>query len=640
MLFASLTVNAETINPINDTAISKRSAAISSSYEWPEFLHRQMIEFVEKENIPNAVIALVMDGDIRLLQGYGLANMESGIPVDASKHLFRTGSVAKVFTWAAVMQLYEQGLLDLNTDINQYLDFELKSRVRYKSKNPEPITLSHLMTHTAGFEDVLQGLFSFDLQPPIKEYLEKNSPARIYPPGTVMAYCNYGTTLAGYIVEQLSGLAYEEYVKEHIFEPLGMNRSTFLQPLPANLEADIVTAYRYVDGEFLPGNFEYMPAPAGGLSTTSLDMATFMIANLNQRRNKSGSLLKQGILKEMHAPLFQYHPRLAGMAHGLMVSNYYGQRIVQHSGSSSVFDAGFYLLPDLNTGVFIAYSGGSYDGHIKIFSSFMDTFLAVDARELSAPEPIFTPDLKSLSGEYHQSRKAITNSNRVLNLVMGRMHLKLNQEGQIVFRLYDQDYVFEEVTPGVYRSTKINTGYPFGPMDYMMATKSPDGRLMLVTDGPMTYIKARWYETASFAGLIFLPVVLLAAGSLLFFFVRFIIRKIKRNPQQNNRPLRLLNRIIIAHAISLIALLVLFIAGNEPHPVHLLPASFFKPNPAMDFMLTLITFIIIGLGLLYIWFIIARGKQNSGFSKIYYSAYALWSAGLIWLFWYYNLLSL
>jgi uncharacterized membrane-anchored protein len=177
-------------------------------------------------------------------------------------------------------------------------------------------------------------------------------------------------------------------------------------------------------------------------------------------------------------------------------------------------------------------------------------------------------------------------------------------------------------------------------MEYLMATQSPDGRLMLVTDGPMTYIKARWYETTFFAGLVFLPVVLLAAGSLLFFFVRFIYRKLTGKSQQNNRPSRLLNRIIIAHAISLIAMLALFVSGNEPHPVHLLPESFFNPNPALDFMITLITFIITGLGIFAAWVAIARRKRNTRLSKIYYGAYALWSAGLIWLFWFYNLLAL
>jgi CubicO group peptidase (beta-lactamase class C family) len=610
-------------------------------FEWAEYLNRQMTKFVENRKIPNAAIALVSTDKIHLLMGYGYADMANKIPVDAEKHLFRTGSVAKIFTWTAIMQLYEKGLLDLDTDINQYLDFELKTKVAYKSKNPEPITLHHLMTHTAGFEDVLNGLFSFDPQPVLKEYLINNAPARIYPPGMVMAYCNYGTSLAGYIVEQVSGLKFEDYVQKNIFQPLGMNNSSFQQPLPAHLENHFVTPYRFVQGQYLGGFFENMPGPAGGLSTTALDMALFMMAHLNGGENETGRFLTSETLAEMYAPVKKYHPALAGMAHGLMVSEINGYQMVQHSGSSSVFDAGFYLLPGLDIGVFIVYSGGDYAGHIGVFRDFMDEFFPMHDKEAKVITPLSKPDVSKLKGEYHQSRKDITGSNRILNLLMGSLHMKINPEGQIVFNLYEHDYVYEEITPGIYRSVFKNTGYPFGAMEYILATTSPDGRIMLVTDGPMTYIKARWHETAAFAGLIFLPALLLALASIIFFLAKFIYMKWVKRISFVNKTYKNINRIIISHSILLLVLLLLFAFGNNPHPVHLLPESFFRPNPFMEFLLTLLTIIIAVLGLLAGWsaFQTWQKRMPGRRARIYYTVYGVWAVGLVWLFWFYNMLS-
>jgi CubicO group peptidase (beta-lactamase class C family) len=608
---------------------------------WVNFLDQQMVELIRNQNIPNAAIALVADGEIRMMRGYGFADMTTRTPVNAETHLFRTGSVAKIFTWTAIMQLYEQGLVDLETDISHYLDFELKSKKVYKSKDTEPITLRHLMTHSAGFEDVLQGLFSFDPQPVLKEYLVKNVPARIYPPGTVMAYCNYGTALAGYIVEQISGVPFEEYIERNIFQPLGIENSTFQQPVPSKFENQLVTPYRYVNGEFLPGNFEHMPSPAGGLSTSAMDMALFMMAHLNEGENETGRFLNPETLEMMYSPVMQYHPLLAGMSHGLMVSDLNGLRVVQHGGSSSVFDAGFYLVPELNMGVFMVYSGGDYAGHIRVFRNFMNKFFSGQVQESGNISPLSTPKLKSLKGEYHQSRKDITGPNRIVNLLMGSLHLKTNQEGQIAFNLYEHEYVYDELAPGVYRSALINTGYPFGAMEYLLATQSPDGRTMLVTDGPMTYIKARWYETAAFAGIVFVPAILLALGSILFFLGRYLYRTVvKRTPIDKN-PYKINNRIIIVHAISLLVLLLLFASGNNPHPVHLLPESFFKPNPVMGFILSLMTIVVAGIGILAGWTAFKTWKKRmSGLAtRIYYSLYGSWALGLVWLFWFYNLLS-
>ena len=202
--------------------------------------------------------------------------------VEPDTTMFRVGSVSKLFTWTAIMQLVEQGKLDLHTDINQYLDFEIPAELAVGTKDtkPRPITLLDLMTHTPGFEDYPSSIFRLkDVEmPPLDQYVREFRPERVFPAGEVMAYSNYGTALAGYIVELVSGMPYSQYVEEYIFKPLEMDDSSFQQPLPDDLSPNLAQAYRSIDGEFIEGKFEFMPNAAGGMSSTAKDMAKFMQA--------------------------------------------------------------------------------------------------------------------------------------------------------------------------------------------------------------------------------------------------------------------------------------------------------------------------------------------------------------------------
>jgi CubicO group peptidase (beta-lactamase class C family) len=196
---------------------------------------------LEEYHIPNAAVSVVKDGEIVYKKGFGLADIENNIPVDADTTLFRIGSTSKLITWTAVMQLVEAGKLDLNADVNTYLDFAISPQLEssFKKTTAGPITMIHLMTHTPGFEDYPDMLFrlSADELLPLDEYVKDYQPARIFPAGEVAAYSNYGTALAGYIVERVSGLPFAEYVEKNIFTPLDMKNSTFRQQPAANSSA-------------------------------------------------------------------------------------------------------------------------------------------------------------------------------------------------------------------------------------------------------------------------------------------------------------------------------------------------------------------------------------------------------------------
>jgi CubicO group peptidase (beta-lactamase class C family) len=612
---------------------------------WSSYLDLQMQNLMEKQELPHAAISVVADGEIIFRKGYGFLNKETRAGIEPEVTLFRTGSVAKIFTWTAIMQLYEKGLLDLDADINLYLDFDIPARLKGHGGNqtPAPITMRHLMTHSAGFEDVLDGLFSFQPQPALRDYLMERIPERIFPAGEIMAYSNYGTSLAGYIVERISGMSFEDYTEQNIFRPLGMNRSTFRQPVPVNLRSDVVTAYRKIDGEFQPARFEHMPAPAGGLSTTAGDMALYMFALLHQGTNPFGTLMQPQTLDSMFAIQKTYHPLLGGMTLGFKQFNLEGNEVIFHGGSSTVFDSGLYLLPDENTGIFIAYSGGDYTGHIRIFHDFLSEFFGgkeYDFQKKLETAPGATPSIAELRGEYHQSRMMITSTDRILNLMMGVMRVDIDDDGHLLVKHLGHEHRFRELKPGVYENLEPKPVYPFGPFKYLVAETAPDGRLMLTTDGPLTYIKMPFHATSAFAGLLFLPALLLAVFTLLFYALKPIFRKSSRKKEKLTGKAYLARAVLILHAVLLVIMVALLAATGQPHPVYLLPESAFGETNSAANLLTLLPWFItiLFVAMLYFAFVQWKNKWWKTGAKIHYTVYTLFSAGLVWLFYFYNLL--
>ena len=184
--------------------------------ELSAFLDGVIATSMESNHVPGAVVVVVKDGEVFFAKGYGYADLENKTPVDPATTLFRPGSVSKLFTWTAVMQLVEAGKLDLDSDVNIYLDFEIPATYA------KPITLRLIMTHMAGFEDKGDGLFKLDEEEvsSLETYIKTNLPARVFSPGQYGAYSNYATALSGYIVERVSGMPFESYISKNILEPL------------------------------------------------------------------------------------------------------------------------------------------------------------------------------------------------------------------------------------------------------------------------------------------------------------------------------------------------------------------------------------------------------------------------------------
>ena len=359
---------------------------------------------IRRGNIAGATVAVVAGGRILFAKGYGYADVKKREPVLPDQTLFRPGSVSKLFTWTAVMQQVQAGKLDLDRDINDYLDFRIPEKYG-------PITLRNLMTHTPGFEETFSDSFFTSARQlvPYREYLVKHIPAEIFPPGKIVAYSNYGAMLAGYIVQRVSGEPFDEYIERHIFQPLGMDHSTFAQPLPPALAQQISQGYRTAS-DSKPGSFEYIEiAPAGSLSSTATDMAHFMIAQLQGGSYDGASILSPATTELMHTPQSRMAPGMNGFDLGFYQENRNGLRIIGHAGDTNYFHSDLHLLLDQDVGFFISLNSLGTDGAAEqvrtgIFREFLDRYYPYRApAEPTVAQP--RTDAARVAGWYLTSRR-------------------------------------------------------------------------------------------------------------------------------------------------------------------------------------------------------------------------------------------
>jgi len=356
---------------------------------------------IKQADIAGATIAVVKDGKLLFAKGYGYADVEKQKPVSAQDTLFRPGSISKLFTWTAIMQLYEQGKLDLDRDVNDYLDYKIPDAFG------KPITLKNIMTHTPGFEEQVKDLFRTDATKlNLGEYLKTHIPARIYPPGTVPAYSNYATAVAGYIVERVSGCPFDQYVAENILKPLNMTHSTFTQPLPVDLSPLMSNGYRV--GSEKPESFEVVnPYPAGSLSSSATDMAQFMMVHLADGQFGSAQILKPETARLMHSRLFGLDDRTNAMCYGFYEESRNGHRIIGHGGDTIYFHSDLHLVLDQKLGFFVSYnSAGRSDspGRTNLWQAFLDRYYPYT--ETPATSATAKDDAEAVAGTYVLSRKS------------------------------------------------------------------------------------------------------------------------------------------------------------------------------------------------------------------------------------------
>jgi CubicO group peptidase (beta-lactamase class C family) len=605
--------------------------------EMEAFMDDLFARHMDEYHIAGAAVAVVKDGQLFFAKGYGYANLENGIPVDPEQTIFRIGSTTKLVTWTAVMQLVEQGKLDLDADVNTYLDFQIPDTY------PQPITLRHLMTHTAGFEDLFLDFVSLeeieDALPP-GAFLASHIPARVFPPGEVAAYSNYGAALAGYIVARVSGQSYDQYIQEHIFDPLGMAHSSALATLHPDVISLVSVGYMYEDDAFEIFPKFYGPsdlAPMGFMAASATDMARFMIAHLQGGFYGDPAaevrILEEATARQMHSTLYTSDPRLLGTAYGFFDFSDNGQRTIGHSGTAEPMHSLLLLLPDQNLGVFVAYNtlgaGDLTIQHLGFQRAFFDHYYPAPVVEPIQPPTDFAEQASHFVGSYRMTRSAYTTLEKFRG-ALGMTVIQISDPGDGTLAMISPwgEWRFVEVEPLYFRQVDA----PF----YIVFREDDRGRIThLFTDytPQFGFERLNWYETPGFNMALFIGCVLVFLSMIIIALIRAIRNRRQTGVQERNpKGARTASWIILVICI----LNLLFVAGlflwNNPYPSLGIPLQFQ---------------VVLGLGVLsavltvgaLVYMVLAWKDRYWGVAyRVYYTLVTIAAVAFVWFLNFWNLL--
>jgi CubicO group peptidase (beta-lactamase class C family) len=383
----------------SETLLTPESAAA--------FLDQFFASELVKPHYVGAAVVIVRDGQVIAQKGYGYANAAEQEKVDPEQTVFRIASVSKTFTAVAVMQLAEQGKIDLNEDIRAYLP-----GIEFDNPYDTPITVAHLLTHRSGFaardpqKDDLHT--DFDRYVSIEDYVNLHMPQVVREPGTSYMYDNFAYLLLGLIVQNVSGEPYEQYMENHLFKPLGMEHSGF--ELKGHLLERLATGYDAQNQPMEPYVFSPTIMPHGGMLATAEDIGKFMIAFLNGGETENGRILSRQSVEAMSEYRFQIHPLLPETTYGfeaaaqlpLAGSN---DAILTKLGDLPGNSSLLLLIPEQKTGVFLTYNknGALRD---QFYGQFMAAFFPeyTVPQEFAEFQPPAADDLQQFTGLYADLR--------------------------------------------------------------------------------------------------------------------------------------------------------------------------------------------------------------------------------------------
>jgi CubicO group peptidase (beta-lactamase class C family) len=592
---------------------------------------------LETADIAGAVVVVVKDGEVLAQKGYGYSDVAERKPVDPELTLFRPGSVSKLFTWTAVMQLVEQRKLDLDADVNTYLDFEIPPR------EGKPITLRNILTHTPGFEEQIKNLMFADAAKiePLDQTLKRWVPTRVFAPGTTPAYSNYATALAGYIVARTSGVSFDDYIDQHILTPLGMKQATFRQPLPEHLAEHMSKGYPRASEPEKP--FEIVgPAPAGSLSASGAAMARFMIAHLQKGALGDARILSEATAEQMHTTPLTLLPRVQRMLLGFYEQNYNGRRIIGHGGDTQWFHSNLHLYIDDGVGLFVSVNsagkeGASGDIRNALFEQFTDRYLPGPTLDGKVDPKTAAEHARLISGVYDISRRMDSSFFKLLGLA-GPTKVIPNEDGTITVSLATNlagvPIKWREVEPFVWRDVDGET---------LLGAKVENGRVVRFSfDGLSPFIV---FEPASPATSPALWLPLLVAGLLalaltsLAWPVSALVRR------HYGAPYRLTGQDAKAHRwvrIGATAIVAVMIAWGAT--IATLMGDLSKLEPGADWWIWVLQIlsvvVFIGGAAAAVWnaVVVVRGPRK-WYAKAWAVILALAALVLLWIAFAYNLIA-
>jgi CubicO group peptidase (beta-lactamase class C family) len=586
-----------------------------------------MVPFTLKsDDIAGGVIVVVKDGKVLLQKGYGYADMAKKTPMDPDRSLVRMGSTSKLFTWTAVMILVEQGKLDLDRDVNDYLDLKIPQ------KFSRPITLRDLMNHRAGFEEGLKDILSTDTHGLMstEQYLKRHPRPLLFAPGEVPAYSNYGAALAGYIVQRVSHEPYERFVERHILLPLGMLNTSFDQPLPDRFKPDLALGYVTASGAPQPYE-QILTRPAGSGTTTAADMAKFMLAHLQDGRLGATQIMSPQTAQLMHSPSEKNLPGFAVMAHGFFYETRNGRLAIGHGGDTIVFHTEMELLPAEGVGIYYTFSSRGKDNAVYglregLFNGFMDRYFPAPPRPVDPPAlASAAKDAQEIAGLYWSSRR-VEHGFISLFYMLQQAAITANPDGTITApgALGGAGAVFREVGPQLWREA--------GGERQLALTHVRGVKTVVDSDDPTSVLQA---VPALKAAPLTLTVLIVSLAILLWTLVLWplapLLRRGDRAPSgvpAETRRLRLFTRIaVLVDVVYLVAWYMLL----QP----LLGSQVQVYNPGMDpVVLTLeiaglVVVAMAGVGLWVAWRTFKLGAP--WLSRIWTVAVAAALLGVVWI---------
>ena len=467
-------------------------------------------------HIPGATLSVVYCGQVLLQRGYGYADIARGVRVDPERTLFRIGSVSKTFTFIALMQLVEQGLVDPDAPAQTYIkDLDLPSF------GEREILVRDLFAHRPGFEDRAAGiLFKHGTSGAVgmRQWLRNTMPELVRVPGEKTVYSNYGATLAGLIVENVSGEPFYVYIENHILSPLNMRATSFLEPnmphgfpsLDPQLAGRISTGYFYRNGAFELQPFTHIwhAAPAGSASATAGDMAQFMLGIL-----RGTELLQRETIERMQTRPYPDNPTAPGYAWGFRTGWIKGFPTFEHGGSAYTHFSAMVMVPDRHIGVFVSVNGSDdHDAPRKLATSLIEGMIpqAQSIAGWSAASGLSPAELTLHEGDYLFDRTSYSRLAKFLGPLMGARKVVGRQDGTLNIQGGAESGVYSRVAPGTFYDPETDSIVQF--------TYGPDGRAtrMSAVYGHYGFDRISWWQTLGAFGLVLAAVALLALWHLVW----------------------------------------------------------------------------------------------------------------------------
>ncbi len=584
------------------------------------FFEKTMTE----HHIPGAVFVAVENGRVIFASGYGFADLENAIPVDPEKTMFCAGSVGKLVNWTALMQLYEAGKFDLDDDINLYL-----KNLHIPETYPEPVTFHHLLTHTTGFDDRNTAATpeSIEQLVSLNEYLTRTLPARLRPPGQVTQYSNHGAVISGLLIENISGIPFEQYVEQNIFKPLQMNYSTFSQPQPENLQHYMATGYHYIKGTHIAQPVRVanvMPAGMGYFS--GIDMANFLIAHLQLGEFSGNRILTEDTATLMHQTHFKNDPHLPGMAYGFIENYKNNHRLLWHTGTSPDFHSLLVMIPEENSGFFFSMNMVDQQVSRKLLQEFMDYFYPAELEEITP-----APADAEINSRYTGAYRTNWHSHKTLEklAVLGRdVLVTAESDGSLMIR-------FEHSPATRWIRTDENLFRMETLDEYVAFAVDENGsayRLLQSSRPILTYEKIAWWETTAFHLALQFTVIALFLSILSAAVINKVLQRETKNDHLDPGPAR------YARLIGNLACLIhpLFIIGFLAIQMKVVSGTF-----DLLFYSVLTMPIILAVLSLIITIYAALAWKNSYWGpggRIHYTLLAAAALANCWFLYYWNLI--